>query len=171
MVILLEARGSLTAQALVQQFNVSVRMIFRNMDALSVAGIPVYAERGPHGGYRLRPLALTTAEAGALWLSGLPNAAALGRGADLASAQMKPLAVMGPDQQAETTRIQELLYVDQPGWFGATDAPEYLSHVWEAVWAGAIIRVRSQSWTAETARTLEPLGMVLKGGSSGTRDH
>ncbi len=172
MVLLLEARGSLTAQALAQHFDVSVRTIFRDMDALSAAGIPVYAERGPHGGYRLmdgyrlRPPALTAAEAGALWLSGLPNAAAvLGRGADLASAQMKLLAVMGPDQQAETTRIQELLFVDQPGWFGATDAPEYLSHVWAAVWAGAIIRVRYQSWTAETARTLEPLGMVLKGGT------
>ena len=172
MVLLLEARGALTAQALAQHFDVSVRTIIRDIDALSAAGIPVYAERGPHGGYRLmegyrlRPPALTAAEAGALWLSGLPDtAAALGRGADLASAQIKLLAVLGPDQQAETTRIQELLYVDQPGWFGATDAPEYLSHVLEAVWAGSVIRMRYQSWTAETVYILEPLGMVLKGGT------
>jgi|GEM_PF-3105019 len=72
---------------------------------------------------------------------------------------------MGPDQRAETTRVRELLYVDQPGWFGAADEPEHLPFVTEAVWTGAVIRVRYQSWKAEVARTLEPLGMVLKGGN------
>jgi predicted DNA-binding transcriptional regulator YafY len=171
-VLLLEARGLMTARELAEHFEVSERTIFRDIDALSNAGVPVYAERGSHGGYRLlegyrmRPPALTSVEAGALWLAGLPDAAsALGRGRDLASAQLKLLAVLGPDQRAETTRVRELLYVDQPGWFGATDEPEHLGLVTEAVWTRAVIRVRYQSWTAESVRTLAPLGMVLKGGN------
>jgi predicted DNA-binding transcriptional regulator YafY len=171
-ILLLEARGLMTARELSQYFEVSVRTILRDIDALSAAGVPVYGERGTRGGYRLmegyrmRPPALTSTEAGALWLAGLPDAAArLGLGSELASAQLKLLAVMGPDQRAEAARVRELVYVDQPGWFGAEDEPEHLAAVTEAVWAGSVIRVRYQSWTAESVRTLEPLGMVLKGGT------
>ena len=77
--LLLETRGRMIAPELSAKFEVSVRTIFRDMEALAAAGVPVYAERGSAGGFRLmdgyhmRPPGLTVEEAGALWLSGLPD--------------------------------------------------------------------------------------------------
>lgn len=170
--LLLEARGQMTAQALADEFEVSVRTIFRDMEALSEAGVPVYAERGSQGGfrlmdgYRMRPPGLTAEEAGALWLAGLPEAVRkMGWGPALTAAQAKLLAVLGPDQRQRAALIRERLHVDGPGWFGAADEPAYLSQVTEAVWMSRVIRVRYQSWTAERIRVLDPLGVVLKGGT------
>ena len=168
--LLLEGRGRMTAQELADEFEVSVRTIFRDMEALAAAGVPVYAERGAAGGYRLmegyrmRPPGLTSAEAGALWLAGLPDAVRrLGWGPALTGAQAKLLAVMGPEQRRQTGLMRERLYVDGAGWFGTADEPPHLSPVTDAVFSGRLIRVRYRSWNAERIHTLEPLGLVLKG--------
>ncbi|MGC8488293.1 MAG: helix-turn-helix transcriptional regulator [Clostridia bacterium] len=170
--LLLEGRGRMTAQELADEFEVSVRTIFRDMDALAAAGVPVYAERGAAGGYRLmegyrmRPPGLTSAEAGALWLAGLPDAVRrLGWGPALAGAQAKLLAVMGPEQRRQTALMRERLYVEGASWFGAPDEPPHLAVVTDAAFSGRVIRVRYRSWSAERTRTLEPLGLVLKGGT------
>jgi predicted DNA-binding transcriptional regulator YafY len=142
------------------------------MEALAAAGVPVYAERGSAGGFRLmdgyhmRPPGLTVEEAGALWLSGLPDAVAtMGWERDLIAAQTKLLAVMGPSQRWQANLIRQRLHVEGPGWFGAADEPPHLAAVTEAVWTGRVLRVRYQSWTSESERTLEPLGLVWKGGT------
>ena len=170
--LLLQNRGRLTAEQLAQELEVSVRTVYRDIDALSAAGVPVYAERGRSGGiqlvggFRTRLTGLTEAEAQALALSGLPDAAAeLGLGATLAAAQLKLSAALPPELRARANTVAQRFHLDVPGWFHDVESPPHLAAVADAVWNERVLRIRYVKWgRREVERTVEPLGLVLKAG-------
>src|SRR3954462_3801050 len=90
LLMLLQGRGRMSAQALAEALEVSVRTIHRDVDELSAAGVPIWADRGRLGGFQLQPV-----HARAMFLGGLPGPAAeLGLGEAMASAQLKLLAAL-----------------------------------------------------------------------------
>ena len=169
--MLLQAKGRMSAEALSQELEVSVRTVYRDIDQLSAAGVPVYADIGRNGGFalldgwRTRLTGLTAPEARALFLSGLPGPATeLGLGDEVAQAELKLLAALPADWQMEATRMSSRFHLDPKGWFSSGPRPEFLKAVAEAVWSERRIAIRYDSWTQISERTVEPLGLVLKGG-------
>jgi predicted DNA-binding transcriptional regulator YafY len=168
----LQARGRVTAAALARECEVSLRTIYRDIDALSAAGVPVYSERGPEGGYRLldgyrtQLNGLSPREAEALFMMGLSGVAAdLGLNAVMMAAQNKLLSAMPAPLRAGVEQMRARFHFDAPAWFGEAEQPPHLPDVAEAVWAQRRIRIRYRSWKGERVREVEPLGLVLKGGA------
>ena len=167
--LLLQTRGRMTAQALASEFEVSVRTLYRDIDQLSAAGVPVYADRGRAGGfqlldgYRTKLTGLTPSEAEALFLSGLPGPAAdLGLAEAMAQAQLKLLAALPGREGAG--HVAQRFHLDPVGWFRGAEPTDLLPGLAGAVWTGRRIRIRYESWTDVVERELEPLGLVLKAG-------
>ena len=169
--MVLQARGRVTADAMAEEFEVSVRTIYRDVDELSAAGVPVQADRGPGGGFQLREgyrtqlTGLTPDESAMLLLAGLPGPVAdLGFGSALASAERKILAALPASQAARAIETRQRLLLDPLDWYRNAERPRYLSEVVRAVWQQSRIEVRYQSWTITSTRTLEPFGLVIKAG-------
>ncbi|MGD0018183.1 MAG: YafY family protein [Candidatus Limnocylindrales bacterium] len=172
--LLLQTRGRITAQELAGELEVSVRTVYRDVEELSASGIPIYAERGSHGGfqlvegYRTRLTGLTPEEAEALFLSGYPGPAAqLGLGTVLAAAQLKVLAALPPELRSRASRIRQRFHLDAPGWFQESESAAHLQPIAEAVWSDRRLhmhyrRVADDGEVVE--RVVDPLGLVLKGG-------
>lgn len=170
----LQLRGRVAASALASEFEVSVRTVYRDIDALSAAGVPVYAQRGRGGGVVLGPgwrkpleglSGLTAPEARSVPLAGLGSAARdLGLGVEAAQVQLRLLASLPPDAVADATRIAERFHVDPLPWYHRPEPLPLLPALAAAVWQGQRVRVRYESWKGEAERTLAPLGLVLKGG-------
>jgi predicted DNA-binding transcriptional regulator YafY len=169
----LSVRGRVTAAQLAAELEVSPRTIHRDVEALSAAGVPIYATRGRAGGfqlldgYRTRLTGMTADEADALFLAGLPGAAAdLGLGSVLAATQLKLLAALPPELRERAARIRDRFYLDAPGWLRESDAPPHLATIAEAVWAQRRVDVRYERANREIGeRVLDPLGLVLKAGT------
>ena len=168
--MMLQTRGRLSAPQLAAEFEVSVRTIYRDIDELSAAGIPIYAERGRNGGiqladgYRTKLTGLTNAEAETLFLAGLPGPAAeLGLADLLATARLKLTAALPSGAQAE--RIAARFHLDPAGWFTAPSPGEFLPVIARAVWNELCLKIRYRRGGALHARKLHPLGLVLKGGN------
>jgi predicted DNA-binding transcriptional regulator YafY len=171
--LLLQTRGQLTAPQLADELEVSVRTIYRDVESLSEAGVPIYGEVGPAGGYRLlggyrtRLTGLTAAEAEALQFIGMPGAAGeLGLGTVLAAAQLKLHAALPEGLRERSARIQQRFFLDAPGWYHDGDSSRHLDAIAGAVWNQQRIEVRYRRWVAPTdvTRILEPHGIVLKAG-------
>lgn len=170
--ILLQMRGRVSATALAAEFEVSVRTIHRDIDQLSAAGIPVYAERGRAGGfalaggYRTRLTGFTPHEAEALLLAGAPSVADdLGFGPEQAAAQLKLLASLPADAGASADRVASRFHLDPANWYSRAEPPDTLKPLAQAVWAEQRIEIVYESWRDVVTRALDPLGLVLKGGA------
>jgi predicted DNA-binding transcriptional regulator YafY len=170
LLLLLQMRGQLTAHELAGHFDVSVRTIHRDVEALSGAGVPVEAVRGPAGGYRLaggyrtKLTGLTAAEAEALFVAPAP-AAELGLGGVLTNARLKVLSALPAELQERAARAERYFHLDTRGWFRAEDTVPYLPTIAAATWRGRRLHARYREGRKVVQRTLEPLGLVLKGGA------
>ncbi|HEX5184357.1 MAG TPA: WYL domain-containing protein [Allosphingosinicella sp.] len=167
----LQVRGRATAARLADALEVSTRTIYRDVDELSAAGIPIYADRGPGGGfalldgYRTRITGLSPVEAEALFLLGLPGPAAdIGLAGPAAAAALKMLASLPPDAAQGAARIAARIHVDPAAWYRRNEAPRLLGPICRAAWDDRAIAADYESWTATGRRRLAPLGIVLKGG-------
>jgi predicted DNA-binding transcriptional regulator YafY len=170
LLLLLQMRGQLTAHELADHFEVSVRTIHRDVESLGAAGVPVEAVRGPAGGYRLaggyrtKLTGLTTAEAEALFVAPAP-AAELGLGGVLANARLKVLAALPAELQERASRAERYFHLDTRGWFRGEDTVPHLPTIAAATWRERRLSARYREGARVVRRTLDPLGLVLKGGA------
>jgi predicted DNA-binding transcriptional regulator YafY len=169
-VLLLQARGRATAQQLADAIEVSVRTVYRDMDALVEAGVPVVADAGHDGGYRLldgyrtRLTGLSAEEADSLFL---PAAAdQLGLGAAATAAQLKLLAALPEQLRGRATRTAARFHLDAPAWYRPAEDTPHLAAVADAVWRQLPVRLRYLRWAEphEVERSVRPYGLVLKAG-------
>ncbi|MFG2979725.1 helix-turn-helix transcriptional regulator [Streptomyces sp. NPDC048258] len=171
--LLLQTRGRMTAAELARELEVSVRTVYRDAEALAAAGVPLYGDAGHSGGYQLlagyrtRLTGLSTGEAEALFLTGMPGPAAeLGLGRALSAAQLKLRAALPAELRAQADRMRLRFHLDAPGWYAEHEETPYLAQVADAVWRGRVIEVRYRRWKEpqEVDRVLAPYGLVLKAG-------
>jgi predicted DNA-binding transcriptional regulator YafY len=172
--LLLQTRRQLTARELADELEVSLRTIYRDVEALAAAGVPVYADQGRAGGYRLvegyrtRLTGLTEQEAAALFLVGMPGpAAALGLTEQTSAAELKLLAALAPNQRDRAGRLKNRFHLDVPAWYQDAENSPHLAGVADAVLHDRRIKVLYRRWEEprEVERVLEPYGLVLKSGS------
>ncbi len=172
--MLLQARPRMTAGELASELEVSVRTVYRDVEALAAAGVPVYAEQGRAGGYRLvdgyrtRLTGLTEDEALSLFVVGLPGpAAALGLAEEAASAERKLLAALGPAQRVRAGQLRDRFRVDVSAWYHPAEQPPHLAGLAAAVLDDRVVDIVYRRWAAprEVERRLAPYGLVLKGGT------
>ncbi|GAA2905640.1 YafY family protein [Streptosporangium fragile] len=150
MVLLLQARGGMTAAELARELEVSERTVHRDVLALSEAGVPVYADRGRGGGYRLldgyrtRLTGLDRAEAEALFLSGVPEALReMGLGEVATAARLKASAALSPGLRDAPATAAQRFHLDAPGWFASErPPPAALAPLARAVWGDHPVTAR-----------------------------
>ena len=169
--MILQRRGSATAGDLAAELEVSTRTIYRDLDALSAAGIPVYAERGAGGGCRLDPgyrtdlTGLTDGEAGALALLATPGPLdSLEIGRQLRAALRKLAAAAEPRLASHAG--QPPVHVDWAPWRRRADAPGRAEALYAAIGQRRRVRVSYEMIgnRALVEQVVNPLGLVAKDG-------
>jgi predicted DNA-binding transcriptional regulator YafY len=171
MVLLLQSRPSMTAAELARELEVSERTVTRDAQALSEAGVPVYADRGRAGGYRLvggyrtRLTGLARNEAEALFLSGVPGALReMGLEDAASAARLKVSAALLPSLRDASRAAAQRFHLDAPSWFTEPKTPELLPVVADAVWDDRRVLARYRRGDSAVERELDPYGLVLKAG-------
>jgi predicted DNA-binding transcriptional regulator YafY len=165
----LQAQGRVSATALAEELEVSARTIYRDVDQLNAAGIPVVADRGRNGGfqllggYRTQLTGMTEAEAETLFLAGLPGPAAeLGLAKLMAVARTKLMAALPAGKAAD--RVASRFHLDATGWFRANEPVALLPTIAQALWNSRYLNIHYKSDQVERVRKLGPVGVVLKAG-------
>jgi predicted DNA-binding transcriptional regulator YafY len=170
--LLLQARGQMTAQELAGELEVSERTIYRDMDALSIAGVPVYGTCGPEGGYalldsyRTNLTGLTEGEVRALSMLSIPEPLAdLGVSQDLRAALLKVSAALPDSRRRDEAKARQCFHLDSTWWRQGEEWAPHLQTVHEAVWQNRKLHViYHPPFAAEIERLVAPYGLVAKAG-------
>jgi predicted DNA-binding transcriptional regulator YafY len=171
LVLMLQVREFMTGAELARELEVSERTVSRDMLALAEAGVPVYAERGRAGGYRLlggyrsRLTGLHRTEAEAVFLAGVPGPARdMGLADAVAAARLKVSAALAPAFRDAPDRVGQRFHLDAPRWFREAETPPLLAELARAVWHDRCVTASYRRGDREAQRTIEPYGLVLKAG-------
>ncbi|MFC9427963.1 helix-turn-helix transcriptional regulator [Streptomyces sp. NPDC056987] len=171
--LLLQTRGLVPAAELAARLEVSVRTVYRDVEALAVAGVPVYAERGRHGGFALLPgfrtdvTGLTADESRALFVLAASGAhTALGLDRALGSALRKVMAALPEPHRPAAELISRRILVDPERWMRPQGPPVELDELTTAVFTDRRLRLRYRHGGTATPRayTVDPYGLVVKAG-------
>jgi len=171
--LLLQSRGRMTAHALADELGVSVRTVYRDISALQHSGVPIFAESGHSGGFELvagystRLTGMTRDEVEAIFLIGLPEAAAdLGLATAATGARLKIESGLPAALRTAADRLRGRFLLDAPTWFHEEEPVPHLDALARALWDGRTVQIVYERWKAptEVSRVLEPLGVVLKSG-------
>jgi predicted DNA-binding transcriptional regulator YafY len=170
-VLLLQANGRMTAETLASRLEVSQRTILRDMDALSSAGVPVLAERGTGGGWRLidgyetKLTGLTPGEIRSLFLARPPALLAelgIKEAADAAWLKLRAALPVGVRAQAEFVR--QRLLIDSRGWRDSAESLAGLPLILESLWRSRRIKFQYEKGNGDCSdREVDPLGLVARG--------
>ena len=174
LVLLLRQRGRMTAETLARELEVSTRTVLRDMEALSTAGVPVYAERGRHGGFALLPdfqtalTGLNHDEALALVVAGSRRGAQVfGLGSALASAVLKVVDALPEGLRDTAAEAAQRLLIDPETDLlsrrvAHAEIPDPIAtEVRRAVFAGHKLRIHYEAVGQPPKwRTVDPIGLV-----------
>lgn len=167
----LQARGHRTADQLAEELEVSPRTIHRDVDELSAAGVPIYAERGRQGGFRLldgyqtKLTGLDADEASVLMLSGIGTALDdLGLTDALSQTELKLLAALPEASRAKAALVANRFHLDPFSWYRQKEETPFATKIAKAVWADQRISIHYESWKGPIQRDLDAIAIVLKAG-------
>ena len=170
LILRLQRGGRFTAVEMAQELEVSVRTVFRDIDQLSAVGIPVVAERGRNGGFKLveglhaQLGPLTESEAESLFLAALPSAAAeLGVADQIKSARSK--LMIASSEGATTQARGPRFHVDTKDWFRTSEKVTLLPAIADAVRRSKWLKIRYSTDRHVATRRVGPAGLVLKAGT------
>lgn len=171
--MLLQRHRRVTAAWLADELEVSERTVLRDMEALSAAGVPVYTERGRHGGcvllddFTTEATGITPAEAQALYAWSSRDAVAdLGLGQALTSALAKIAATAPSGALADAEALGTIVLSDRRRWYAATEDVPWLPTLREATSAKRRVTISYAPAGVESAtdRTVDPIGLVDSSG-------
>jgi predicted DNA-binding transcriptional regulator YafY len=171
-VLLLQTNRQLTSRALAERLEVSERTIHRDMEALSVSGIPVVAERGSNGGwsllgeYRTNLTGLNEAEIQSLFVTQPPKLLAdlrLEKASE--GALLKLLAALPAMYRQGAEQARRRIHIDTAGWARQEESVPLLPVLQEAIWSERKLRFSYQRGPDcnDVEREVDPLGLVAKG--------
>ncbi len=172
LLMLLQARGKMTSKALARELQVSERTIYRDVEALSIAGVPIYGEMGPEGGfalldsYRTTLTGLTDGEVRALFMLNIPAPlAGLGITGELRSALLKLSAAIPESRRGDEERVRQRFYLDSTWWHQGAEAVPHLQTIHQAVWGDCRLAIKHRVIrTTELEQLVDPYGLVAKAG-------
>ncbi|GAC1656245.1 MAG: YafY family protein [Vulcanimicrobiaceae bacterium] len=171
MLLMLQGVERLPARELAKALEVSERTVYRDVDALSASGVPIYAERGAGGGiclaqgYRKALTQFGDDEIRALFISGSNPLIDLGLGLERERALAKLSGALGDVQRKAAQETHGRIHLDQRRWNQAEQPQELLSRLRLAVWEDRCVRLRYRDREAKISeRECDPLGLVAKAG-------
>lgn len=169
--LLLQVHRRMTARDLARRLEVSERTVHRDMESLSMAGIPVYAERGVGGGwalvdeYRTNLTGLKREEIQALFLT-QPHQLLADLGLEKASdaALMKLFAAIPSTNRGDAEYARQRIHIDVTGWHRPDEAITFLPLIQQAVWQERRLEITYDRGECDAVeRVVDPLGLVAKG--------